>query len=159
MNRKKTIHLLKMILLAGILISCAREKSDQVYYPLKNDTWQRFNILKFELPVNEGNQRLDVLFFAELTQAYPFDNLDFNMVMNTPSGEERINSFQIKVNSGSGGPSGNCRGDTCLYELPLQKALFIAKPGVLTIEIENLNPRIETVGISGVGIRLIPSGD
>ena len=140
------IILLQILLIA----SCAREKGYQLYYPLKNDTWQRFNILKFEIPVSSEKVNMDVYFFAEVTKGYPFDNLNFNMVMNTPSGEERINTFQIRVRSGSGAFEGNFRGDTCRYELSLKRDLYISRKGVLSVEIENLNPRIETPGISGV---------
>ncbi|MEI6455183.1 MAG: hypothetical protein WCO93_02750 [bacterium] len=147
-----------LLILSGILIACGREKPNQVYYPLKNDTWHRFNILKFDLPIRKDMGSVDVYFTVEVTKEYEYDNLDFNMVMNTPSGEERINAFQVKIKSGTGSFLGSYHGDSCGYQMPLKKDLSLSVPGTLSIEIENLNPRIETRGISGVGILLVPSG-
>jgi len=156
--KSKKHRLIILFLPVLLFAACSRDESYQLYYPLKNDAWHRFNILKFEIPITRENTNMNVYFFAEVTRSYSFDNLDFNMVMNTPSGEERINTFQIRVKSGSGDFSGNFRGDSCRYELLLKEGLYSSKKGTLTIEIENLNPRIETTGISGVGIRITPSG-
>jgi gliding motility-associated lipoprotein GldH len=158
MIKNNTTRLIVLLLLSGILMSCAHENPNQVYYPLKNNTWHRFNILKFELPVRKDMGNMDVYFIVEVTDIYENDNLDFNMVMNTPSGEERINVFQVKIKSPTGSFLGLCRGDSCGYQIPLKKNLSLPGPGVLSIEVENLNPRIETKGISGVGILLVPSG-
>ena len=80
------------------------------------------------------------------------------MVMNTPSGEERIHEYQLEVKSKSGDFSIECSKDSCQGMILLKREINIGKPGILKIEIENLTPHLSTTGIKGVGIRLKPSG-
>jgi hypothetical protein len=95
---------------------------------------------------------------ARFDQGFEYETLNFNMIMNTPSGEERIKEYEMKVKSKAGSFLFPCAGDSCLGQQLLKKELWISKPGVLVIEIENLTPRLRTGGIRSAGIRLEPSG-
>jgi hypothetical protein len=114
-------------------------------------------LLNFEIPIEKGNT-YDIYLFARFANDYPYETLDFNMVMNTSAGEERINEYQMEVKSKSGNFCIECSKDSCVGTILLKREINIARPGVLKIEIENLTPRILTEGILGVGIRWMPSG-
>ncbi|MBE0647032.1 MAG: hypothetical protein IH596_04530 [Bacteroidales bacterium] len=142
--------LLGMILLTG----CRQTDPDGIYYPFKNHVWQRFNILKFEIPVKQSDKPYTVVFFARHNAEFPYKSLDFNMVMNTPSGEERIREFQLLIRDKDDAFLGDCELEICETTLVLKKDLSINKDGMLMVELENLIPRMETPGLLGVGIRL-----
>lgn len=137
-----------------LLSGCQEKNPNGVYYPFKNHSWQRFNILKFEIPVKTSEKPYKVVFFARHNKDFINNSLDFNMILNTPSGEERIREFQLMIRDSEDKFLGKCDKGICEASLFLSKELFIHKDGLLVVELENLIPRIETPGLVGVGIRL-----
>ena len=151
-----------IFILAGMLGTCfhgcKNKESFEIYHRFQDRSWARFNILSFEIPVKKVEKPYDVYLFARFSSAFEHESLEFNMIMNTPAGEERIAQYTMNVRSKSGKFPGDCSGDSCQGSILLQRELNLSKPGILKIEIENLIPHMTTEGVMGVGIRLIQSG-
>jgi gliding motility-associated lipoprotein GldH len=145
-------------LLMAILTGCNKNNEVVSYHKFKNRTWNRFDIITFNLPVTDINKSFDVIFFANHTKEYEFDNLEFNMVMTTPSGEERIKEYKFLIRDKTGGFTGDCAQDSCTSSIFLKRGLRMDKKGVLRIEIETLVPRVQISALLGVGIRLVSTG-
>jgi hypothetical protein len=141
-----------------VAMGCGKKKSQELYHRFPEGAWARFNLLSFKIPVKSAGN-YNIYLFAGFDPRFEHETLDFNMIMNTPSGEERIHEYQMEVRSKSGVMSLECSKDSCLGNILLKRELLIGKPGILIIEIENLNPHLITEGIKGVGIRLVPSGE
>lgn len=148
---------LPLFLLLLLLASCGGGKLADVYHPLSNGRWERFDILKFEIPVEEPDNSWDVELYAFIDPSFTSEEIPFNMVMSTPSGEERIAEYILKPGSPGDPPAGDRRDSTRVTVL-LKRGLSLNEKGLLRIEIENLVPRMQTEGVRGVGIRLVPSG-
>ncbi len=148
--------ILTLLFIAVILstIGCQEDSPNEIYYPFNNEIWQRFNILSFELSIEKADKPYKIVLFARHNKDFPFKALDFNMVMNTPSGEERINEYRLKVKNRAGEFLGSCENEICEATIVLKKEIYITKSGLLLIELENLTPRLETPGLLGVGVRL-----
>jgi gliding motility-associated lipoprotein GldH len=144
-----------ILVLPFIFSGCSREKPVEKYYRFGNTSWSRFNILRFEFPIEQKNSSYDVFFDLHVTKIFSHDELPLNMVLNTPSGEERIKEYQVKVQNKDGSFPGECSGDSCCVKAALKRGLFIPKTGLLRIEIENLTPRLETEGVLSAGIILV----
>lgn len=155
MNKKTLIYGLLILLL---LSACKKNNEIIRYHKFKNRTWNRFEKLRFDIPIMDNEKRYDVYFFAKHTKDYEFDNLEFNMIMTTPSGEERIKEYKFLLKNKTGGFTGNCYQDSCTAFIALKKGLRIEKKGILQIEIETLVPRLQVNALLGVGIRLVPTG-
>ena len=150
----KQINSLIYLVILFVWTGCQQDQPNEVYYPFPNQVWQRFNILSFEIPVEQAETPYKVVFFARHNRDFPYKSLDFNMIMNTPSGEERIREFQMKIRNGGDKFLGSFDGGFYDVTIVLKKELYIHKTGMLLIELENLIPRMETPGLLGVGIRL-----
>lgn len=152
---KRTPTLLALLTFILLLTGCRKDKDIISYHTFPNRAWYRYEILKFAIPITNIEKSYDIYFFARHTMDYPFDNLSFNMVMTTPSGEERINEypFTLKRNDRF---TGKCNSDSCEAEVPLKTDIHFDKKGILVIEIENLVPRLQAPGLLGVGIRMRP---
>jgi gliding motility-associated lipoprotein GldH len=148
---------LQLLILLFILPACNRIKPVESYHPFTTGSWQRFDILKFEIPAENAGKYFDVLFFARFTHDFSYDQLNINMVLNTPAGEERINEYTMKVKSAGGKFLGEWTGDSCFTSMVLKRGFKVSSAGILVIEIENLTPRLQTEGILGAGIRLLES--
>jgi gliding motility-associated lipoprotein GldH len=156
MNRKVCIYgiLILLILLSG----CKNNDEIINYHKFKNHTWDRFEKIRFDIPILNIDQPYDVFFFANHTKDYEFDNLEFNMIMTTPDGEERIKEYKFLLKNKTGGFTGNCNQDSCTVSISLKKGIRMEKKGMLRIEIETLVPRLKVTALLGVGIRMVPSG-
>jgi gliding motility-associated lipoprotein GldH len=146
-----------LIPLLLILFSCSsQDKPLWQYHRFQNDVWQRFDKLQFSIPVKHPG-KYDVVFETTYTPEFIRDLFSINMIMNTPSGEERINEYSFQVKDRTGRSLGKCAGDTCTFEIMLKKGILLEE-GELKLEIENLIPYIKTEGLKGAGIRLVPVG-
>lgn len=125
------------------------------YYRFSNTSWNRFNKLKFEFPLEQKTGSYDIYFDIHVTKSFSHEVLPLNMVLNTPSGEERIREYELKVQNKDGSFLGECKSDSCCVKAALKKGMLVNKTGVLKIEIENLTPRLETDGILTAGIILV----
>ena len=151
---QKTIACALLFLL--FLGGCKKNNDIISYHKFNNQTWNRFEKITFDIPVLDLEKRYDVYFFADHTPDYEFDNLEFNMVMTTPSGEERIKEYKFLLKSNTGGFIGDCNKDSCTASIALNRGLVMEKKGMLRIEIEALVPRLQITGLLGAGIRLVP---
>ncbi len=143
------LAMIVMILVAG----CSRKKEVVRYHSFAKQTWNRFDVLKFDIPVGkDGNY--NVLLEASLTPDFEKEIFAINMLMVTPSGEERINEYSQRVKR-QGKFIGQCNSDSCVLIIRLKEGLNLTK-GTLKLEIENLIPYIETTGLLGIKIRIVP---
>ena len=142
-------------LITATFTGCKKDQDYVIYHRFDNQVWKRFNILQFEIPVGNKQSTYDVYFFTHITRQYEFDYLDFNMIMTTPSGEERIKEYRINIKRKEGTFIGRFTNDSSEYSIALKKGITLTK-GNLILQIENLVPRLETKAILGVGIRLHP---
>jgi gliding motility-associated lipoprotein GldH len=145
------------ISMAFLVSGCGKKEGRELFHRFPDKTWARFNLLSFEIPVEKASI-YDISLFARFEPGYQYETLDFNMIMNTPAGEERINEYKMEVKGKSGEFSIECNQDSCQGSVLLKKEISFAKPGLLKIEIENLMPRLNAEGVIGVGIRLVPVG-
>ena len=97
---------------------------------------------------------VNLVLFARLTPDFSYETLDFNMILRTAGGEERINEYQMKINRQTGGTATKSDDDVFEVTINLKKQFNAGKPGILAIEIESLTPRLSTTGVRGIGIRM-----
>ena len=138
-----------------LLFSCSRDKPIEKRISFPGESWSRFNILKFEFPVTESGKSYDFVFVLRCRKSFAYDELPLNMVLNTPSGEERIKEYILPVKDVNGSLKGTCNGDTCIVELTLKRGLNCSNRGMMKVEIENLNPKLTTEGVFSTSLILI----
>jgi gliding motility-associated lipoprotein GldH len=151
---KKSKHLVSIIIflaLAFTFSSCDRGPVFEKYIKMKNFIWDRFDIKMFELPIEDASSKYDIKFVARCVEQFPYDNLQFYVILTSPSGEERMREVTIPVrNNGKmiGEPTGK------IYEnsIVLWKEISFTDKGTCKISIENLIPKIQTEGIDEIGI-------
>ena len=139
------------------LSACKGPEPEELYYPMPEKSWDRYNILRFELPVKEKGVTADVVLFGIFNDQFEYQTLNFSMNMKTPSGEERINEFEWKIRTKEGTFEGEKTERGQMVSILLKRQLNLADTGLLILDIENLVPRLRTLGVEGIGIRLVNS--
>jgi len=145
----KVLKSFLIILIA--LTACKSEPAYEQLHTFKGNTWNRFDNQVFEIPVNETGKTYDIFLTMKRTADYAYEDLPVNVVLQTPSGEERIHEFTFKLSESIRDPKQE-EVDSLTLEFQLWKEILLSDKGKCTITIENLIPKIATPGIASVGI-------
>ena len=149
MYMKKIILYLLITVLA--FAACKSEPAYLKTHSFQGNTWNRFDNQVFEIPVNETGKNYDIFITMKRTAEYPYDELPVNVVLQTPSGEERIHEFTFKFSESIKDPELK-EADSLTVEFQLWKEILLSEKGKCTITIENMIPKIATSGIATIGI-------
>lgn len=146
-----------MILLAVIgflAAACNNNKPVSQTHKFKNGVWKRFDFLKFELPVENIKATYDISVDLRFTSGFPAESLYINVVLTTPSGEERIKDYNLTVKDRNGNFLGTKTDGVYHLSVPIRKGIRFNEAGICKFEIENLMPKYVTSGIVEFGIKL-----
>lgn len=144
-----------LFVISFLLVSCSG--SDIVFekhQAFEENTWHRFNKLNIDLPVEKTGKMYDIVFSFVHTSQYQYDNLPVHVTINTPSGEKRINEFNIKVRDKEKGFLGKKEADSIRLHKVLWGGFVFNKKGKAKISIEQIIPKYNTHHIKSVGIIL-----
>ena len=149
---KKTLLLLAVIgLFAG---ACNKNKIISGVHHFKNGAWERFEFLKFELPIENTKAKYDISVELSVTSDFPAESLCVNVVMTTPSGEERIKDYNLPLKDRNGIFLGTKTEGIYHLSVPIRKEMRFNEAGACKFEIENLMTKYVTPGIIEFGIKM-----
>ena len=146
---KKAIFI--SLLLAAFLTSCRRPAVFREYREIGNMTWNRFDILEFDVPVNAGDV-LDFDIFLRHHTDFPYDKLFVNITFNAPGGEMRSGDYEFELKDDKGNWRADGMGELWDIELPVRKEMHFEETGICRVRIENKYPKFDTPGIVEVGL-------
>lgn len=146
---------LLLIVLTGLsfsLVSCRNDKIFEQYQKMDKQSWNRFNILKFEIPVNNTQSSVDIILAIRHLPEFQVTELPINMTIYMPSGEMRSAEDVLNFTEKSGESRSECLGDLCDITFNLREDFTFSETGTVRIEIENKWPKVELPGILEVGL-------
>lgn len=149
-NMKKILFPLALLLL--FTYSCQQKKIYQERHKFDNYTWQRFDKLTFDIPIEKSGTTGDIVLTIRHITQYPYPNLPMYVILNTPSGEERILEKDIQLVDLTGDFKGDVAGDLWDVEETLWPGFYFTEAGTYKIEIENIIPKMGIPGLVDVGI-------
>lgn len=152
---KKSVLFLGFFLI--LFSGCQEDKSQSQITNFDGKTWPRFNFLNFEFPVEATEETWDFLVVMRVTEEFPSQAMLFNLVMNMPSGEERIREFKIDIRDKEENMLGEQKTGYYEYILPVRREVRFYESGLLKFEIENLMTKYYTPGVVEFGMVLEPS--
>lgn len=147
---KKRLSILVTSLIV-LLFSCSRGPVYESYHSFKDDIWNRFDIVKFNIPLNEENKAYDFYFTVKYTSDFAESSLPVYLIMNTPTGEERMREIPIQTNRPEN--KEELQPDsTRMIRIPVWKGVSISDKGTCIVSVETIYPKIQAMGIEKIGI-------
>ena len=150
--------LVSIFLILIFLSSCQEPAVFREYRKMANVSWNRFNILEFEVLVEKGDL-LDFDILLRHHTDFPYDKLYVNITFYTPGGDMRSAEYDFKLKNENGKWLANGMGDLWDIELPIRKEMHFYEAGICKVRIENKYPKVNTPGIIEVGLLVKKSGD
>ncbi|MCD4665750.1 MAG: gliding motility lipoprotein GldH [Bacteroidales bacterium] len=135
-----------------IVPSCSNNKVFQQYHKFENLSWNRFNYLTFEVPIEETGGEYDILIAIRHLPEIPYKKINISLTINLPYGEMRTANHTLTMKDKEGKNLGNCLGDLCDITIPVRKGFKFAEPGIVKFDIENKYSKMEMPGIMEIGL-------
>jgi gliding motility-associated lipoprotein GldH len=137
-----------------LALSCQRGVIYKEYHKFDNYTWKRFDKVSFSMAVEDAGTTADIVLTIRHITQYPYDNLPVNIILTTPSGEERIIEKDIRLKDENGEFKGDVAGDLWDVEEILWSGFYFTEAGTYKLELENLIPKMGIPGLADIGVYL-----
>lgn len=135
-----------LLLFALSLFGCSPKPVFDGSAPMENSIWNRFNFLIFEVPVVE-NELLDFYLKVDFTDEYSKEELITNITFYAPDGSMRSADYTFPLNE-----STKVKGATQQHLFSFRTQMLFSSGGICEVRIENKATKVQTPGISSVGI-------
>lgn len=144
-------------LLIFVLSGCKHDTSVSKIVAFENHSWERYNYLNFEFPIQNVENHYNILVLLRYNEDFPSQALDINFVMTIPSGEERIKEYLLHVRDKNELMLGEKKAGYYEQLFPIRKDMRFNETGLLKIEIENLMSKYHTPGLVEFGVVIEPT--
>jgi len=148
---KHTIGFFLLIIFLA-LASCNRDEPVSWVHTFTNTTWERFEHLNFDLPVENTDKEYDISIVIKHTAKFPGDALSINVVMITPGGEERIKDYNLYLKGRDGVFIGYETDGIFNRVIKIREGMRFHEIGMVKFDIENLMTKLYTPGIIEFGM-------
>jgi gliding motility-associated lipoprotein GldH len=135
-------------------MSCDNRTEFEQYQKFEKQSWNRFNILKFEVPVDDTQTAFDIILSLRHLPEFQIKEFPINLTIYMPSGEIRTAEQILNFIDNDGKTRSECLGDYCDIFFTLREDFVFQEKGTVRIEIENKWPRLELPGVLEVGLMI-----
>lgn len=139
------------VFLLFLLSDCTEHTVFRQYKSFENVSWNRFDILNFDVPVQKGDY-LDFDLALRHHTYFPYNYLDANITFYPPGGGMRSSEYHFELKDDDGNWKADGMGELWDIELPIRDSLSFNKNGICKVRIENKMTKLETPGIMEVGL-------
>jgi len=145
---KRVLIIISLLILVS---SCDNRLVFKEYRKFENISWNRLNILKFEVPVTAGEE-LDFSLFLRHHTDFPYKKLYVNITFYSPSGDMRSAEYDFNLQDEKGNWLADGMGELWDIELPIRQNMRFGADGICKVQIENKYSKTETPGIVEIGL-------
>jgi gliding motility-associated lipoprotein GldH len=154
--KNRFIGLLQFPLLLTLVAftACTQQKLFEQFQKFDKQSWNRFNILKFDVPVKDTINTFDIIFSIRHFPEFSIKELPINLTIYMPSGEMRTAEHLLIFTDKEGNKLSECLGDLCDISFPVRESFVFPESGTVRIEIENKWSKLDLPGIMEAGLIL-----
>ena len=153
----KIFFLFFLFFISGILFfyfGCKKEFIFEKEISIVDSAWNYNNILKFDFEINDISKKYDLMLEVIHAGDYDFQNLYVKFQTAYPSGEKKEQVVSLELAGKSGIWNGQCSGNTCAVEIPLQVNAIFEEKGKHQISIEQYMRKSPLRGVEGMALKI-----
>lgn len=140
-----------VLLLIVLLASCGKNTLVEKERIFDNNTWNRFDKLNFEFPVEKENGYYNIKLVVKHDGNFEENQLPVYLILNTSSGEERMKEVSFLLKD-KGVLQGEKQENVYSVTKDVWTSIMIADKGKCTVSIENIYPKYDSFGIHSVSL-------
>jgi gliding motility-associated lipoprotein GldH len=142
-------------LLFLLMVSCKDSRQHEDVHIFSETSWQRFDILSFDLPVKSTTDEYTVMAVIRHTKDFLPESIPMHFIMTMPSGEVRIWEQALNIRNRDGKSRGELKDGIYEVLIPIRTRLRFNEPGNCNITVEQIIPKYNTGGIVSFGLRFV----
>ena len=132
--------------------SCTRGKIYEQYAEIKGNVWNRFDVIEFDVNVEDISPAYDFYVVFRFMEQFPLDAVDIEFSFTTPSGETRSADQRIEFRDKDGNFQGDGMGDLWDVTRLVRQGYKFTEPGICKVEISSTMSYIDLPGIMQIGL-------
>ena len=134
------------------LLSCSPGKIYEKHVKMDNLAWNRFNTVKFEVPIQDAGPAYDIYIAIRHHTDFPYPEIDVYFFFTTPGGETRSRTITIPIKDKDGNNLGEGMGALWDVQYPAWEGFSFNETGTCTFEISSAMSQLDLVGVMEVGL-------
>ena len=134
------------------MVSCSKKKVFEKYEKFDNYDWNMDKTVKFEVQIDDTAAAYNIYIPTRHIENYLYDCLKVNVIIYTPTGEERTKNYKLNFRDSEGKFIGNGLGDIWDEKTLIMGNIKFKNTGIYKFEIVNNMPIIPTQGIMELGL-------
>ena len=152
---KTVIHSFLMPFICCLLFTaCSHEFTFEKTIDIPGASWGYENKLPFEFEVTDTTKAYQILLAVTHAGDFGLQNCYVQITTKFPTGEEIKQPVSLELAGQSGIWNGECSGNTCTVEIPLQGKAKFKQPGKHSITIEQFMRVNPLVGIKAISLKV-----
>lgn len=150
-------RLLPFSLLSGLLLclsACGPNYhfSESVDIPAEN--WAYGKVIDFEFQIEDTLQIYNLILAITHHRDYAYQNLYTRIGTYFPSGQNLTETLSLELADKAGRWQGNCRGEYCTVEIPIQAGAYFNAAGEYRIRLEQFMRKNPIAGIKTISFHI-----
>ena len=121
---------------------------------INKSQWDYEDIVNFDFVIEDTLKKYDLVLEVEHAEDYGFQNLYVQFHTTYPSGEKETQMVSLELSRKSGIWNGECSGNTCEVEIPLQINAHFKEPGNHSIAVEQYMRKNPLPGIKSMELKI-----
>lgn len=134
--------------------ACGNDYSFEKTINIPDASWSYENVLPFEFEVTDTTKAYQILLEVEHAGDFGFQNCYVQITTRFPNGEEKKQPVSLELAAQSGIWTGDCSGNDCTIEIPLQAKARFKQPGKHSITVEQFMRVNPLPGIKAVSLKI-----
>ncbi|MDX2002353.1 MAG: gliding motility lipoprotein GldH [Chitinophagales bacterium] len=145
-----TIFLLGLVLLSGCNPNVVFEKNQEI----EKYVWNKNKPVVLSTTIEDTTLRYNISVNIRHANFYEYSNLWMMVYTTFPDGKKLHQRIEFQLAETSGKWQGDCTGDICDINLPIQQNARFEQPGKYTFEFEQIMRQDLLPGIMAVGLKI-----
>ena len=139
---------------ALFLFACGNDFIFEKTIKIPEASWSYENELPFEFEVTDTTKTYQILLEVKHAGDFGFQNCYVQITTKFPSGEEKKQPVSLELAAQSGIWTGQCSGNNCTIEIPLQGKAKFRQPGKHSITVEQFMRVNPLPGIKAISLKI-----
>jgi gliding motility-associated lipoprotein GldH len=121
---------------------------------IPNQSWAYDDTLKFDFTIEDTTKIYSLLLDVHHSAEYGFQNLYVQFHTHFPSGKTEKQVVSLELAKQSGVWNGDCGGNSCTVEIPLQEKALFQETGRYTLAIEQYMRQSPLPGVKSMELKI-----
>ena len=147
--------LLTILILSALVLSSCNQNTVYQKSILIDGAWTYSDHLAYEFTVEDTSSLYSLWLDVDHLSTYAFQNVYVQIHTSFPDGSSKSDIVSLELANQNGLWNGNCRGESCHINIPLQEKTYFQVPGKYGIRLEQFMRQDNLAGIKAFNLRLM----